>query len=213
MKTNHGLQKIAEIQGKLLVNWLNQCAPGGETDDAVPSLFALLLRVEAGKKAGRPAAEEAWSWFLNRLTSSKGQGTALPRGEGQVRLDSSEHGFNFEILAGFRGGKLHVEVIPADEQGKALMAFKILTDLGQANRVRLCPNCQRWFFAQRVDSKLCSQSCQVSEWRKSEAGRRARAEYMQNYRANPRVRARNAPPKGHKLKRGRKLHIDLKKGK
>ena len=190
MKTSHGLHRIAEIQGKLLVNWLNQCAPGGETDDAVPSLLALLLRVEAGKKAGRPAAEEAWSWFLNKLASSKGQGAALPPGEGQVRLKASEHGFNFEVLAGFKRGKLHVEVVCTEEKGKALLAFKTLTDLGQADRVRLCPNCRRWFFARRADSKLCSAPCQITSWRKTEKGRKARADYMRRFRGEQRERER-----------------------
>jgi hypothetical protein len=78
--------------------------------------------------------------------------------------------------------------------------------------VRQCETCEKWFIATRKKSRFCSTLCRVKWHAHTEEGKRKRAAYMQQYRANPRVRARNGVPKGYHRKRGRKLHVDLKKG-
>ena len=201
MSKRLGLHKMLEGQGKLLADWLNQCAPGGQTTDPVAFMVGLLLRMESGEKMGGPTIEEPWPSFLKMLLGPDAQLAGIPPGEGFLRLKASEYGCDFHILVGIERGKLHLDVVPLKQKGEALIAFKVLTNLGQANRVRLCPNCQRWFFAQRVDSKLCSPSCQVSAWRKSEAGHKARAAYMREYRGTRR-RIWEKQQKGKLLKTG-----------
>jgi hypothetical protein len=119
------------------------------------------------------------------------------------------------LRAEFRpwGRGIEFKLVPEDEHSTMLYYFIQLFNSGNLSRLRFCRNCLKfWYCSGRSDQLACSPNCKVSLWQKTPAGRKKRAQYMREHRANPRVRARTSPPKGYSLKRGRKLHVDLKKG-
>lgn len=174
--------------------------------------MAMLLGIAQKDQPLGVTLREKWELFWEKLEPYGFGDTNIPRHERPVVLNSKEWGFNLQLVIRPRAGTLDFASYPIGEDSRAFWSFAGLIPLGFVDRVRLCPNCRQFFFAKRKDSMLCSQRCRESAWRKSDAGRDARAAYMRRYRANARERARNAAPKGYVRKRGRKLHVDLKKG-
>jgi ribosomal protein S27AE len=207
MKNSLGLRERVQWHGKLLAQYLNRCAREGKSGkrDPLPFLLKGFLGVEAAREARHRNIHDEWADFLKSL-EAVGIFTAPV-----VLLRPSQLGCEFRVRAELRGNTPYFEIGPIGERGVLLSSFHFLTQLGEVNRVRLCPNCGRWFFARRADSRLCSARCQQSAWRKTPAGRKARAEYMRSYRKNRR-QLEEAKSKGYHRKRGRKLHVSLKKG-
>jgi hypothetical protein len=185
-------------------------------------LCIFCLNMEAGRRTIRkrfgytlPGIGDAYTWkrFLRVLR------THLPGAEKWVesdvirlRLSESRMHFDATFRSGGRG-RLLFEFVPANERSRALQALGRLIESDSIGRVHECPSCWRFFFAgQRKHKRFCSHRCQTASWQGTREGRAKRAAYMQAYRANPRVRARSAAPKGYQRKRGRKLHDTLKKG-
>jgi hypothetical protein len=108
---------------------------------------------------------------------------------------------------------IEFKLVPEDEPSTMLYHFMQLMNSGNVSRLRICKNCHEfWYCAGRSDRQACSTSCKVNLWQKTPAARAKKAKYMREYRGNPRVRARNGTPTGYRRERGRKLHVDLKKG-
>jgi hypothetical protein len=171
----------------------------------------MLLGMERGAKAGGESLAEKWERFWKGLEAYHEGNPAIPRQQRPLVLNSSEWNCQFLMVVRPRGGKLAFEFDHADETSEALVSLAMLMQLGFADRVRLCPNCGRFFFALRADSTLCSQQCRESACRKTPTGRKARAKYMRDYRKILR-RLEEAKTRGYQQKRGWKLHLDLKKG-
>lgn len=108
-------------------------------------------------------------------------------------------------------GRVDFRLRPCRDRDRALLALGELHALGETGRVKLCPNCGRFFYAPRRDRQACSANCKVSLWQKTPAGRETKRLYMQQTRAKQK-RLWEAKQKGRKLGRGRKIHSDLKKG-
>jgi hypothetical protein len=119
------------------------------------------------------------------------------------------HQWQIEFQYNPRGREIAIKL---DERGQMLDAFMQLYESGNEDRLKCCPNCQRFFFAAgRRDKRTCSDNCRASRWQKTPAGRKTRREYMRDLRAKHRLLWKGNQ-RGRTLKRGRKLHIDLKKG-
>jgi len=193
-----GLQALVKKRAWFVIHWMNAHTSANRPGkrNRLACLIEGFLTVEAGGE---------WTDYLKSLESC-GMPTAPT-----VMLRPSQLDCDFTINAELRGGKPYFEIHAIGERGVVLSYFNFLAQVGRANRVRLCPNCQRWFFARRKDSRLCSARCQTGAYRKTPKGRAKRAAYMRDYRTKTK-RLWEAKQKGRKLKRGRKLHVDLKKG-
>ena len=110
------------------------------------------------------------------------------------------------------GTRLKFELIPENKDSEMLYRFGQLVNSGNASRLLRCPNCRKyWYCEGRTDKKACSNSCKVALWQKTPAGREMRAAYMRELRAKKK-RLWEAKQVGRKLKRGRNVHVSLKKG-
>jgi hypothetical protein len=98
----------------------------------------------------------------------------------------------------------------ADRDYAALLLHD-LSISGLLGRIRECPGCGRWFFAENEKQKVCSDTCRVKCWQKTPVGRAKRAAYMRDWRATNR-KLWEAKQHSRKLTRGRKLHVSLRKG-
>jgi hypothetical protein len=107
-------------------------------------------------------------------------------------------------------GRAALTLVGKNEESQIYIACMSLSEAGLLNKLRQCETCEKWYL--RRKGRFCSTLCRVKWHSHTDEGKRKRAEYMRDYRANPRVRARNAAPEGYHRKRGRKLHVDLKKG-
>lgn len=194
-----GLHKLVESRGRFLVHWINAHGADGKSAkrDPLACLVEGFLRVEAGGK---------WADYLKSLESC-----GIPTAP-IVMLRPSQLDCDFTINADLQGGKPYFEIRPIGERGVLLSYFHFLSQVGQVNRVRLCPNCRRWFFARRTDSKLCSARCQDSAWRKTDAGKKARREYMRKHRKDQRERERKQYLTGGGRKAARSILRKLGKG-
>lgn len=121
------------------------------------------------------------------------------------------------LLSRIEGRKLGpptLEIVPDDEESRALLALRDLINAGKAARLRFCLNCKQfWYCAGRIDQGTCSVRCKVALWQRTPRGRERKRKYMQRYRATLRG-MRESLGRRHKLtmKRGRNLHVSLKKG-
>ena len=181
--------------GQALAGWLNRY-----TRDHLAILMSIFLGMERGAQAGGETLAEKWERLWKRLEPYHTGNPAIPRNQRPLVLNSSEWNCQFAMVIRPRGGKLAFEVDPADETSEALVSLAMLMQIGLADRVRLCPNCERFFFALRADSTLCSQPCRESACRKTPAGRKARAEYMRRFRMEQRERERKQNLTGKHLK-------------
>jgi hypothetical protein len=134
---------------------------------------------------------------------------ASPPGSGEPEQPITEQ---WQIEYQPQRRELAIKLVHADKRAEMLSVFKELLNYGAESRLRCCPNCQRfWYAAGRSDKRACSDNCKVALWQKTPAGRKKRAKYMRTYRAKVK-RLWDAEQKGRKLKRGRKLHVTLRKG-
>ena len=133
---------------------------------------------------------------------------------GKLCLSSSDCLLDFDaIFKRGNNGRVAFNLVPANENSRAVLALASLVNSGDADRVRRCRNCRRFFFAwPRRDRQDCSDRCKVAFWQKTPAGRATRAGYMRQYRAEMKRRESLRMPKGYHRKHGRNLHVDLKKG-
>lgn len=207
------ISKLRGDHGEALVRWLN--GPGYTSRLGLHIyVFVRVASSEGARKVGRRITVqetfEDWVRRVNEVLSAKGG--RLISSEFPVR--ASDLGLDYEIVFSVENGKVDLDLVPVNEDSKALFLFKTLTELGGASRVRFCENCERFFYARRADRQTCSSACKVALWQKTPAGRVKKAEYMRKYRANPIVqrRAQGYAPKGWRRNRGRKVHLDLKKG-
>jgi hypothetical protein len=91
-----------------------------------------------------------------------------------------------------------------DAESQAVMLLARLSRLGLLDYVRPC-ECGQWFLAERRDHRHHSAACRGRSYRKSDKGRRNRAKYMRDYRANIKREWERAQRKsGITLRRGRR---------
>jgi hypothetical protein len=119
-----------------------------------------------------------------------------------------------KLRAEFRPWERGIEfkLVPEDEPSTVLYQFIQLFNSGNLSRLRCCRNCDRfWYCVGRSDRQACSPKCKVALWQKTPAGRKKRAQYMRKHRATRR-HLWEMQQKGRLLKRGRNLHVNLKRG-
>ena len=214
MRNTLGLRRTVKELGNLLAGWLNKFGKvGGSRPPSEPAfLIGILLGMAQKEGPDGETLQQKFERFWERFEHFGDADTNIPRHERPIVLDPEMWECNIRLFIRPHGDVLDFGFRPEGEVSEAFWSFARLIQLGFVDRVRSCRHCNRFFFAVRADSKLCSQRCRENAWRKTQAGRKARAAYMREYRANPRVRALNGAPKGYCRKRGRKLHVDLKKG-
>lgn len=207
-----GLLSAADGPGKNLAAWLNRVKEGGRESQArdVGVLIAMLLGISQNEGPGGETLQQKWDRFWEKLEPYGLGDENIPRPERPVVLDSVRWGASVLLVIRPQRGTLTFKAYPVDEDSQAFWSFGQLIQLELVDRVRLCPNCRRFFFARRTDSKLCSQPCCESAWRKTERGKKARAAYMKKYR---RMLRSQGEVEGYLRKPGRKTHVDLRKGK
>ena len=110
-----------------------------------------------------------------------------------------------------RRGYRSLELAPFGDLDDAIFRLLDLSRAGKLTRVRECPECLEWFFAENLKQLFCSDNCRVKAWQKKPAGRKARADYMRRYRQTLKKRLEKSGDL-IRLRRGRKIHVDLKKG-
>jgi len=111
-----------------------------------------------------------------------------------------------------RGRGIKFSLVPADEDSGWLQVFGELCNSGNLSRLRRCPNCERfWYCVGRIDRRACSKACKVALWQKTAHGRKVKREYMRDLRAKHKM-LWEARQNGRTLKRGRNIHVSLKKG-
>jgi hypothetical protein len=207
MNSIGGLRKE---RGEFLAGWLN--GPGQYSRVGLYiSLCVDLASSESARRLGRRVAVQeafaAWVGRVNEDRASKGEPLLSPELETRV----SRLGLDFDLAFGVETGKDGFSLVSVNEDSKALLQFANLTDLGGARNVRRCRACDKYFYACRADARVCSPLCKVALWRKTPAGREKRAAYMRDYRAKVR-RLWEAKQQGRRLRRGRNLHVSLKRG-
>jgi hypothetical protein len=104
-----------------------------------------------------------------------------------------------------------LDFAPFGDLDDAIFRLRDLSQAGKLTRMRECPECLKWFFAENLKQLFCSDNCRVKAWQKKPAGRKARADYMRRYRETLKKRLEKSGDL-IRLRRGRKVHIDLKKG-
>ena len=110
------------------------------------------------------------------------------------------------------GNRFAFSLVPVDEDSKWLQVWGELYNSGNVSRLKVCPNCEKFFYASgRSDQKTCSQKCNGLLWQRTPKGRKARRNYLRSYRARMKKMSEEMA-KGYSRKRGRRLHDTLKKG-
>jgi len=211
-----GLLNTAKEPGTFVAEWLNKGDKSTRKSKtrSLGSFLALLLEIARNEgPRGRTVSLkwEALCHQIERLGGGRFGGSRIPGHQRALVLDSDDWGFNLCVEVCPRGSGLDFTAYPVGEDSRAFWCFAQLIQTGFIDRVRLCPNCRRFFFALRTDSKLCSQRCRESAWRKTDEGRKARATYMKRYRKSLKA-LEGAKTKGYRRKRGRNLHVELRKG-
>ena len=208
METIGGLRRE---RGEFLARWLN--GPGQHSRVGLYiGLCVDLASSESARRLGRGiTVQEAfagWVRKVNEASASKGGPLFSPELETRV----SRLGLDFDLAFGVEAGKDGFTLVSVNEDSNALLQFANLTDLGGARNVRSCRACDKYFYARRADARVCSPECKVALWRKTPAGRKKRAAYMRDYRAKVRRLWEAKQQKGRQLRRGRNVHVSLKKG-
>jgi hypothetical protein len=72
----------------------------------------------------------------------------------------------------------------------ALADFMSTIESGEWERVRKCPICQKWFYAQSKKKLVCSNSCRFRKYQANGVVRDKRREYMRSYFRHPKVKTR-----------------------
>ena len=67
------------------------------------------------------------------------------------------------------------------QASEALELILKLTQAGDLNRLRRCPQCQKWLFARFGHQAFCSTKCQQKNYTQSEAWKAHRRAYMRRY--------------------------------
>jgi hypothetical protein len=191
-----------------LADWLKS-----DRGNSLAMLLGMFLGIERGAKIGGESLTQKWKrlWRTVSLPMGYRGNRRIPLSRRPLALDSAEWGFRFWIGVRPLREKLAFDLHPVNETSVALWSIAILAQSDMADRVRICVRCKRFFFARQARSTLCSQRCRESAWRKTDAGRKARAAYMRDLRAK-RKRLWEAKQRGRILKRGRNLHVSLKRG-
>ena len=158
---------------------------------------------------GKP---ETWKALLGHISELHPDAKKAVR-SGELRLSSSDFFLNFDAVFSRRNDdRVAFELVPANENGRVILALASLISSGNAGRVRRCRGCKEFFFAwPRADRQECSPRCKTAYWQQTPQGKATKAAYMRDLRAK-RKKLWDAKQKGRKLKRGRNVHVSLKKG-
>jgi hypothetical protein len=185
-------QRTATVakEGRGLAEWLNR--------DDTHSRAASLIQAVTDLHQWFPAGVAGWYFPKAGFRANLKRGTLIP--------------VNLRAELRPRGRGITFSLVPADEDSRWLQVFGELCNSGNLSRFRRCPNCQRfWYCEGRSDRRACSVACKVALWQKTPAGRKAKREYMRGLRAKHK-KLWEAKQQGRTLKRGRNLHVSLKKG-
>lgn len=147
------------------------------------------------------------------LPEEASKGSPVSREELQERYRKGSYS-PVRLRAEFRpwGRGIEFKLVPEDEHSTMLYHFIQLINSGNISRLRFCQNCQKfWYCAGRSDRRACSPNCKVSLWQKTPAGRAKRAAYMKDYREKVR-HLWEAKQQARRRRRGRNLHVSLKRG-
>lgn len=158
------------------------------------------------------AQPEWWNAFLGVVRGSHPFGMRAVRA-GELRLRSLDWSLRFDaVFRPLPDGRMNFELVAENDSSQVLLALAALINSGDAIRIRRCRGCEKFFFAwPRTDRQECSPRCKTAYWQKTPAGRERKAAYMRELRAK-RKKLWEAKQKGRKRRRGRNVHVDLKKG-
>lgn len=66
-----------------------------------------------------------------------------------------------------------LEIMGRGHRDVAIWCLVVLSRSGSLNRMRECPRCQRWFFAENLKSKFCSPACRSAHFAAHQGSERA----------------------------------------
>ena len=198
------LAEHAALQADHLVRFLNDSAASGAERAKAISVFGLCRQLDALRKTAPPfplpqePPPKFWQ-YSNKLS-------ALLKAANDALRE-----FRFVPILGGGPGPYWVGWIPsrvrrftkrqikrAKESGAIPMppleAIKLtleMTEAGTLDRIRECV-CGRWFFAASGKKMACSDACRFQKFKQVDPDKfhKERAEYMKEYRRNPRVKAK-----------------------
>jgi len=151
-----------------------------------------------GWPLGKP---ETWKALLSHISALHPAAKNAVR-SGELHLHSSDFMLNFDAV--FRRGNdnsVTFELVPANDNGRVVLALASLIRSGDVGRVRRCRACKQFFFAwPRADRQECSPRCKTAYWQQTPQGRAAKAAYMRKHRADLRVQERKQRLAGKRLK-------------
>jgi hypothetical protein len=107
------------------------------------------------------------------------------------------------------GGRMALTLVGQDMDSRLWVACMSLSYASLLEKVRQCGRCAKWYLVRK--GRFCSTLCRVKWHYRTPEGRQKRAKYMRHYRATCR-RLWERKRKGRQLKRGRNIHVSLKKG-
>lgn len=146
-------------------------------------------------------AEFIWRGFLEHLRSEYPGGERAVESD-SIRLRNSDWKLSFDAL--FRRGKngrVDFVLEPRNDYSRAVLALARLVESGNANRVRRCRRCLRFFYAwPRADRRECSARCKTAYWQKTPRGRAYMATKMAEYRKRQREKDQRHGLAGERLK-------------
>jgi hypothetical protein len=102
--------------------------------------------------------------------------------------------YKFSPVVEEMGNRWKVEWAVLDRQGEdaALVPFLLdLAERGLLHKIRRCanPKCGKWLFASTDSKRFHTPACALKNFRSSKEWKEHRAEYMREWRANPRHKA------------------------
>jgi len=141
--------------GPALAHWLNCHRPpsaralGGwlksDKGNSLAMLLSIFLGMERAKKTGTERLAERWELLSAGLERLHRGDLRVPRSKRPFEIDSSDWGLNFSFKVRPRGEKLIWNFYPANVNSLALLSLAALAQRDRADRIRLCPNCERFF--------------------------------------------------------------------
>jgi hypothetical protein len=108
-------------------------------------------------------------------------------------------------------GRVRLTYAGKDDDSRLYVALMSLSYAKPLDWVRECKTCHKWFMAAREKNRFCSTLCRVKWHAHTDEGKDKRAAYMRKHRADLKT-LWEAKQGGRELKRGRKLHVSLKRG-
>jgi hypothetical protein len=194
----------AEMQSRYLVGFLNTASDPPEHAEVL-RIFERCVELDDLRRTAPPLPvpmppyppDEIQEHHTRKTLALRAVNKALRGFQFLPQLGDGLDGYRVDWIPGSIQTAAEVErsLNAGDLPISSLGAVKIvleMTEAGTLDRIRKCPVCQRWFFAQTNKKAVCSDACRFQKFKQNPTLNKPkdRVTYMQKYRKNPRVKAK-----------------------